>query len=95
MTKIMAVLSAGLILLFVSPAFAGEIEDKLKSVTEQLAIAQSSVEYLLTQRNSLESALIIANTNVKRLSTDLDAVKKEMESKISEKDKDNGKKLTK
>ena len=86
---------AGLMLLTVSPVFADETADKLKSVSEQLAIAQTSIEYLLTQRGNLESALIIANTNVKRLSGDLDAIKKELESKPIAKVEDATKKSTK
>jgi hypothetical protein len=46
----------------------------------KLDISQTSVEYLVNQRNVLESSLIVANTNLKRMQLLLDAANKVIES---------------
>ena len=43
---------------------------------DNLLTSRVSVEYLLGQRNGLEASLVIANTQVKRLTEELEAIKK-------------------
>jgi len=72
---------AGLMLLTVSPAFADEMSDRLKAVSDQLTIAQISVQFLMEKRGTLESEVVMERVRVKLLSEELAAAKKELESK--------------